>query len=488
MSLTMPRGSTTVLTEPQRTHLQRRLGVAMLYVFVADLFTITAASALGWRFRYSIHNLASDVILSTDRGGWQPHVAGWLISLWALVLLATGAYDTRGFGARLDEFRRLVFGSLIALGLTGFLVFMLKSTVPRGYVLLTFAFGLPSLLVLRYLDRKVLHWKRRRGRLVSRTIAVGNPDSVAELVEVLEREKWTGYEVLGMCGQSAPHGVELLGSVADLPEVATAYQVDAVLVAGGSYNSAAELRRIGWALEGLGLDMLVVPSLIDVAGPRVRFSHVAGLPLVHVQEPQIDEAMGFAKRAFDLIGASVLLLLGGLPMLIVAAIVKLQDGGPVLYRQRRVGRAQTEFMMFKFRSMVPNADQIRTTLDDANEHSGVLFKIKEDPRITAFGRFIRKFSIDETPQLLNVLRGEMSLVGPRPPLPDEVARYDEDVHRRLLVRPGMTGLWQVSGRSDLSWSESVRLDLYYVDNWSLVGDIVILMKTIRAVLLRRGAY
>ena len=486
MTLTMPRETTAPTA--RRTHLQRRLGVVLLYVFIGDLVVITASSALSWQLRYSIHNLASDVALSTDKGGWQPHIAGWLISVWALVLLAIGAYDTRGFGARLDEFRRIVFGSLISLGLTGFLVFMLKSTVPRGYVLLTFAIGLPSLMVLRYLDRKVLHWKRRRGRLMSRTIAVGNPDSVAELVEVLERERWTGYSVLGMCGNAAPHGVELLGSVAELPEVALALEADAVLVAGGSYNSAAELRRIGWALEGLGLEMLVVPSLIDVAGPRVRFSHVAGLPLVYVQEPQIDEAMGFAKRAFDLIGASLLLLIGGIPMLIVALIVKLQDGGPILYRQRRVGRQQTEFLMYKFRSMVPNADQIRIDLDEANEHDGVLFKIKDDPRITPFGSFIRRFSIDETPQLFNVLRGEMSLVGPRPPLPDEVARYDEDVHRRLLVRPGLTGLWQVSGRSDLSWSESVRLDLYYVDNWSLTSDVVILMKTVRAVFMRRGAY
>ena len=486
MTLTMTRETTA--RAHQRTHLQRRLGVVMLYVFISDLIVITISSALGWQLRYSIHNLASDVALATDAGGWQPHIAGWLISVWALVLLAVGAYDTRGFGTRLDEFRRIVFGCMIAMGLTGFLVFMLKSTVPRGYVLLTFAIGLPSLLLMRYIDRKVLHWKRRRGRLVSRTIAVGSPDAVAELVEVLEREKWTGYAVLGMCGHAAPHGVELLGSVADLPEVAIAYEADAVLVAGGSYNSAVELRRIGWALEGLGLEMLVVPSLIDVAGPRVRFSHVAGLPLVYVQEPQIDEAMGFAKRAFDLIGASFLLLLGGIPMLIVALIVKLQDGGPMLYRQRRVGRQQTEFLMYKFRSMVPNADQIRVDLEDANEYDGVLFKIKNDPRITRFGGFIRRFSIDETPQLFNVLRGEMSLVGPRPHLPDDIPRYGEDVHRRLLVRPGLTGLWQVSGRSDLSWSESVRLDLYYVDNWSLTGDVVILLKTIRAVFMRRGAY
>jgi len=471
-----------------RTYLQQRLNRVMLLVFLGDAAVIVGASAAGWALRYSSDRLAKDRGLVIDHGGWQPEVAPWLICLWLLVLLSMGAYDSRNFGARLDEFRHLVVGSMIACGLAGFLLFMLKADVSRGYILYSFVVGLPSLLVLRYIDRKLLHFKRNQDRLISRTIAVGNPDSVAELVEVLEREKWTGYRILGMCGTAAPPGVELLGSVTELADVALAHDADAVLVAGGSYNSAAELRRIGWALEGLGLDLLVVPSLIDVAGPRVRFSHVAGLPLVHVQEPQIDEAMGVAKRCFDLLGAGLLLLLGCIPMLIVAAIIKLQDGGPVFYSQRRVGRQQSEFKMYKFRSMIPNADSARMDLEIDNDHDGVLFKIKEDPRITPFGRFIRKFSIDETPQLLNVLRGEMSLVGPRPPLPDEVEKYDDDVHRRLLVRPGLTGLWQVSGRSDLSWSESVRLDLYYVDNWSLTSDMVILLKTIRAVLMRHGAY
>jgi exopolysaccharide biosynthesis polyprenyl glycosylphosphotransferase len=313
---------------------------------------------------------------------------------------------------------------------------------------------------------------------------------VAELVDVLEREPWTGYRVLGMCaplGQDAGE-VPVLGTVEELPDLAAELEADTVLVAGGWYSSSADLRRLGWAIEGRDLDMLVVPSLTDIAGPRVHFAHVAGLPLVHVQEPQVSEAMGLAKRTFDLVVTSALLLFGALPMAVVALVIKLQDGGPVFYRQRRVGIHGTEFDMLKFRSMVVGADRIRADLEHANEVDGVLFKIRDDPRVTRFGRFIRKFSIDEMPQLLNVLRGEMSLIGPRPPLPAEVEQYDADVHRRLLVRPGMTGLWQVSGRSDLSWKESVRLDLYYVDNWSLTSDLVILLKTVRAVLFSTGAY
>ncbi|WP_310962251.1 sugar transferase [Nocardioides terrisoli] len=470
-----------------RTHLQRRLDQAVTLVFLVDIVALVAASLLAWQLRAGIDSRWSTPFTT---GHLQPSAGPWLVALWALVLLAGGAYDPREFGAKLEEFRSIVLCSVITLGLVGFIGFLSQSRMSRGYVLLLFAIGIPLLLVVRYADRKVIHALRQRGRLIHRVIAVGHPGSVAELDAVLRREPWTGYRVVGMC---APVGVDtgaltLLGTVDELPRIAVETEADTVLVAGGSYSSASELRRLGWALEGLDLDMLVVPSLTDVAGPRVHFSHVAGLPLVHVQEPQIDEAMGLVKRTFDLVISAGLLVVLALPMLVVALVIKAQDGGPVFYRQHRVGGQQRDFGMFKFRSMVVGADRVRTELDHANETDGLLFKIREDPRVTRFGRFIRKYSIDEIPQLFNVIRGEMSLVGPRPPLPEEVAQYDGDVHRRLLVRPGMTGLWQVSGRSDLSWEESVRLDLYYVDNWSLTSDLVILLKTARAVLLSSGAY
>jgi exopolysaccharide biosynthesis polyprenyl glycosylphosphotransferase len=216
--------------------------------------------------------------------------------------------------------------------------------------------------------------------------------------------------------------------------------------------------------------------------------HVAGLPFVQVEEPQSDRAGGWSKRAFDLVVSSCVVLALSPLLIFTALMIKLQDRGPIFYRQVRVGIHGDEFEMVKFRSMVVNADKLRDQLDDANEGSGVLFKIKDDPRITRFGRFIRKYSIDELPQLINVFKGEMSLVGPRPLFPKDVERYEKDTHRRMLVRPGMTGLWQVSGRSDLSWAESVRLDLYYVDNWSMVIDLVIMVKTVKAVLVSDGAY
>jgi exopolysaccharide biosynthesis polyprenyl glycosylphosphotransferase len=301
-----------------------------------------------------------------------------------------------------------------------------------------------------------------------------------------------GYKVVGMCaprGQLVEEvGVPVLGDIDDVRRLAVDLGVDGVIVAGGSYSSAADLRRLGWALQGLELEMLVVPSLTDIAGPRVHMRHVAGLPFVQVEEPQSDRAGGWAKRTFDLVVATCLLVALSPLLLAVALLIRLQDAGPVLYRQRRVGADGAEFDMIKFRSMVVDAEARLAEIAHANEHDGVLFKIREDPRVTRVGRFIRKFSIDELPQLLNVLRGEMSLVGPRPPLINEYERYEQDTHRRLLVRPGMTGLWQVSGRADLPWSEAVRLDLYYVDNWSMVIDLVIMLKTVKAVLASRGAY
>ena len=280
----------------------------------------------------------------------------------------------------------------------------------------------------------------------------------------------------------------MLGTVFDTRRMCNEVGADTVLVARGGYDSSHEMRRIAWDLEGSGIDLIVVPSVTDVAGPRIHMRPVAGLPLLHMEQPQAGEAGGLSKRAFDVVLTAFGLLLLSPLLLVIAAVVKLQDGGPVFFRQSRVGRDGDAFGMFKFRSMVVDAEQQLSELKGANEMDSVLFKMKDDPRITKVGKFLRRYSVDELPQLFNVLRGEMSLVGPRPPLPSEVSQYHDDVHRRLLVRPGLTGLWQVSGRSGLSWDEAVRLDLYYVDNWSMTSDLVILFKTVQAVLGKAGAY
>ncbi|MET4003012.1 exopolysaccharide biosynthesis polyprenyl glycosylphosphotransferase [Arthrobacter sp. UYCu511] len=248
------------------------------------------------------------------------------------------------------------------------------------------------------------------------------------------------------------------------------------------------MRQLGWALSTSGTDLILAPALTDIAGPRIHTRPVAGLPLIHVTTPRLEGGKRVAKRLFDMSLSGILLLFFAPLMALVAVFIKGDSRGPVFFKQDRVGVLGEPFRMYKFRSMGVDAEARLPELQTDNDGSGLLFKLKSDPRVTRVGAILRRFSIDELPQLINVLNGEMSLVGPRPPLPAEVADYEDHVRRRLLVKPGLTGLWQVSGRSNLSWQDSVRLDLYYVENWSMTGDMVILIRTIRAVLQRDGAY
>jgi exopolysaccharide biosynthesis polyprenyl glycosylphosphotransferase len=266
------------------------------------------------------------------------------------------------------------------------------------------------------------------------------------------------------------------------------YAPHAVALSGGTQLPPPTIRALGWALAELDIRLIMAPALTDIAGPRIHLQPVAGLPLIHVSTPNLEKGQRFLKRTFDLIGG-IFLLVALSPLLIsVAVAVRITSPGPVLFKQKRVGTAGSMFTMFKFRSMVVDAEARLSTLQSADEGNGVLFKMREDPRVTRVGKFIRRYSLDELPQIFNVIAGTMSLIGPRPPLPAEVEKYDTHAHRRLLVRPGMTGLWQVSGRSLLSWDDTVRLDLYYVENWSFLGDCTILMRTLRAVIGRHGAY
>jgi exopolysaccharide biosynthesis polyprenyl glycosylphosphotransferase len=279
-----------------------------------------------------------------------------------------------------------------------------------------------------------------------------------------------------------------VAGLGDVAEMAALHQVDTVAVTSSSETAAEYLRLLAWQLEGTGIELLVAPGLVEVAGPRLHIRPLEGLPLLSIEQPRFEGWRRVVKGAVDRVAAVVLLVVLAPVFLAAALAVRLSSPGPILYRQERVGLGGTSFTMFKFRSMVVDAAAQRDALLAQNVSDGLLFKIPDDPRITPAGRWLRRFSIDELPQLINVLNGSMSLVGPRPPLPDEVARYDTSVKRRLLVKPGLTGLWQISGRSDLPWEEAVRLDLRYVENWSLALDAMILWKTGRAVLTRSGAY
>ena len=473
------------------SRVQHNLRRLMVLVLLGDIVMLAASIVVAWDLRLTIDVWSRSLSTSLALVG----TAGpWLLVAWIVILAAQGAYSTREFGSGPEEFRRVFQASIITAGSVGMFCYLGQVSLSRGFVLLVFLVGTPMLLAERYLARKVLHQMRVRGHLVRRVVAVGGPSGIGEIVSVLKREKHAGYEIVGACvpegiiSNDASYDVPVLGRVSEARSICAEVGADAVLVARGGYASSGELRRIAWDLEGSDIELIVVPSLTDVAGPRIAMRPVAGLPLLHVDQPQAGEAIGFSKRLFDIVLAGFALLVLSPLMLAVAFAVWHHDRGPVFFRQPRVGRDGTTFGMMKFRSMVVDAERKLDEIRHLNESDGVLFKIRQDPRITPVGRFLRKYSIDELPQLLNVLKGEMSVVGPRPPLPAEVDTYESHVHRRLLVRPGMTGLWQVSGRSGLSWDESVRLDLYYVDNWSMTTDLVIMAKTVKAVLAPDGAY
>jgi exopolysaccharide biosynthesis polyprenyl glycosylphosphotransferase len=326
-------------------------------------------------------------------------------------------------------------------------------------------------------------------------VAVGRDAAVADLVLRLKNDLYAGMDVVAACVTTpgaAAHleatGVPIEGTLEDVVDIVRRYNADVVAVTSASETAAMYLRHLSWQLEGSGIELLVSPGLIEIAGPRLHIRPFVGLPLLAIEEPVFSGWRRALKAALDRIGALVALVLLALVLLVIAVAVYLSSPGPVLYRQERVGVSGRLFTMYKFRSMVDGAETQLPDLGAHNEGHGLLFKIHSDPRVTPIGRLLRRFSLDELPQLFNVLNGSMSLVGPRPPLPGEVERYDSSSRRRLLVKPGLTGLWQISGRSDLPWEESVRLDLRYVENWSLALDLLILWKTASAVVRGRGAY
>lgn len=422
-----------------------------------------------------------------------------LIITWWLMLGAWNSRHSRILGAGADEYKRVAAASLWLFGLVAIFSYVLRIDTARGFVGFALPVGLIGLLLGRWLLRQHLHVRRLQGESMSRLLLLGGPGAVAHLASSLERSKEAGYLPVaaytpGAYGEQqidAKFQLPVLGNIPKTHAILAAIEscrADAVAVSAGVQLHPQTLRQLGWELASRNIGLIMAPALTDIAGPRIHTQQVAGLPLIHVTTPTLDGGQRVAKRLFDCVFSALLILTMSPLMLVVAALVKISSKGPVLFRQVRVGMEGKTFHMLKFRSMIADAEALLPDLMQHNEGGNVLFKIKNDPRITPVGRFIRKFSLDELPQLFNILDGSMSLVGPRPPLPREVEAYEHDVRRRLLVKPGLTGLWQVSGRSDLSWQDSVRLDLYYVENWSLAGDLIIILRTARAVFRSTGAY
>lgn len=468
-------------------------------IAVSDLVVITWAmfgTQVAW-FGFDEAQLAARERLVADNFTVSyTAVTVIFIVAWMLVLALFQTRDPRIVGAGTIEYKRIADAAVRLFGVIAIAAVLLQFDISRGYFLTGLPVGLAALILSRWIWRQWLAGERAQGRAVTRSLVVGSPQTAGALIGELAAKRGAGYQVVGACivGGPAPavlpDGIELIERTDDIAAVLDRLDADTLIVTGADELTADRVRALSWQLEPGVHHLVLAPTLTDIGGPRIQVRPVAGLPLVHVETPRYDGMKRVTKRAFDLVGSAVLLAVLSPLLIVIAFAVAVDSRGPVFFTQRRVGLGGRAFSMIKFRSMVPDAEsQLGDLLQREREvGNSVLFKMADDPRITRVGRVLRKYSLDELPQLLNVLLGHMSLVGPRPPLEREVAAYDTHVHRRFFVKPGITGLWQVSGRSTLSWEESVRLDLYYVENWSITTDIVLLWRTVREVVRPRGAY
>jgi exopolysaccharide biosynthesis polyprenyl glycosylphosphotransferase len=456
-------------------------------IMLGDAVSAVAAAFTGYTIRFG----------PLGRFSQRPDVALTFLLpvLWVFAMFAARSYEKRVLWLGPEEFRRIFSASTLILAIVGTVSWAFRLEVARGFVVVALPLATALTLVQRYAQRKWIHHLHRGGQLLKPVLLVGHRGGVAELHNQISREPYHGYRVIGCClpaplstEDSSFEALPVLGGLEDVVDVVRQFRVDTVAVLPTPYLDGAALRRLGWQLEETRAELLLAPAITEIAGPRVRIRPVCGLPLLHVERPELRGLRRLVKGVVDRVGATVLLLLL-LPVLLTSIVaIKLDSRGPVLFRQHRIGRNGSTFPMLKLRTMYVGAENALPTLTAESDGNGILFKLRSDPRVTRVGRTLRRFSVDELPQLLNVLRGEMSLVGPRPPLASEVERYGLDMHRRFLVKPGLTGLWQVSGRSDLSWEDSVRIDVRYVENWSLAFDLMILWKTVGAVFRGSGAY
>jgi exopolysaccharide biosynthesis polyprenyl glycosylphosphotransferase len=419
-------------------------------------------------------------------GRW---IAVW-VPLWWLVLLAVGLYDRLRMQNPAEELKQLVRGVTLAAGIAALASFAVGFPLSRLWALIAWATTLTTLALGRRAVRKTVHSLRRRGRLRRRALIVGTDGSARALAADVARAPWEGLDVVGFVSNdnATTHREAMgIGTVHDLRELSILHGISEVLVA-PSVAGNGHLGEVVGALDGVPVDLRIAPGLDGFLPSRLAVQPVGDRAVLGVERIELQPAARLLKRTLDLVLGSVLMLLSFPVMAAAAVAIRLDSPGPVIFRQKRIGVGGRAFTLWKFRTMVVDAEERKASLREHNEAGGPLFKLRHDPRVTRIGRLLRRWSLDELPQLFNVLAGDMSLVGPRPPLPEEVATYDSRLGRRLLVRPGITGLWQVSGRGDLRFEDYVRHDLMYVQNWSTALDFYILVKTIPAVLSKRGAY
>ncbi|WP_243062378.1 sugar transferase [Humibacter sp. RRB41] len=458
---------------------------------ISDGLIVTASVAGAFVARFGFH---SDDLGGLDELYWLIGFA--VVATWLVLLSAFRTRDPRVIGVGFTEYRRVASASAFTFGALAIVFLVGKVEVARGFFVLTLPIGIIALTFSRWLWRQWLSRQRSKGRYLSRALVGGSITDVAYVVDQLQRNTGATYHVIGAAiddtsqlgGKEYDLSVPVVADLSNLAMAAANLHVDTVILAGQPSDDRGFVRDLSWKLEGAATDLVLAAGLTDVAGPRIHFRPVEGLPLIHVEIPQFDGAKHALKRGLDVVLSGLALAVLSPLFLLLAVLVRMDSRGGAIFSQQRVGRNGETFTMHKFRSMVATSEDELARLAASNEGAGLLFKVKADPRVTRVGRFIRKYSLDELPQLWNVFAGDMSLVGPRPPLPCEVAAYENHVHRRLFIKPGLTGMWQINGRSDLDWDESVRLDLYYVENWSLMGDIIILWRTAKVLVKPVGAY
>jgi len=472
---------------------------------------LTAGDPAAWTSSYLRKAAVADVACALVAGvlalaaydvhyhSWTHQAAAYLAFtavlpiLWWMSVAVAGGYDSRFIGVGSDEFRRVLNAAVSLTAGVAIISYALKLEFARGYVVVALPSATVFDLVVRHRLRRRLHRLRSRGACMRRVVAIGHAPAVADLVAELGRGTYHGLSVVGACLAGGTMlneiaGVPVFGGLGSVTAAVGQFRADTVAVLACPEMNGIRLRELAWDLEKTGTDVCVAPALLDVAGPRTTIRPVAGLPLLHVDHPELAGGKRVLKAVFDKVVALTAVILLAPLFAVIMLAVRLGDHGPVFFRQTRVGKDGHTFSVWKFRTMVVDAEQRKAELTALNESDGALFKMRKDPRVTKAGSWLRRYSLDELPQLFNVVLGDMSLVGPRPALPTEAAKYGDHMRRRLVVKPGITGLWQVNGRSDLPWDEAVRLDLRYVENWSLALDLQIMWKTWSAVLRGHGAY
>lgn len=451
------------------------------YLIASDLVCIFTAIGIGLLVSSRASTWAIDPVLAVYS---VPPVIGLI---WIGFLFARGAYDERIIGLGTEEVRRVISASLLTFGVVAGVSYLFRADISRAYAFISLPLGIILIVAARFFWRGWLYRARARGRFMVRTMIVGSGQGADELAAWLEENTYAGFQVSARFGRLPDNPLRLDAWLNSMDEVIQAKRIEAVALAPLPSMPSSVVNQVGWRLEGRQIDLLIAPAILDVAGPRLSMRPVAGLPILHLDEAVLSRSQRVSKRSLDIVLTLLLIVLLSPMMIAVAIAVRASSKGPVIFRQPRVGRAGQTFTMLKFRTMVVNADDQRSDLRRAIDSQEPMFKMVDDPRVTRVGRFLRRWSLDELPQLFNVLGGSMSLVGPRPHPLDDVSRYEVEAYRRLALKPGLTGLWQVEGRSDLSWAQALQLDIYYVERWTLAGDIVLLARTVRAVIQGRGA-